>query len=79
MMKLWKDNRRDQEWELSADEIAERFWKSKIARELLEYGMQLDRALRGFIAGDLSSVWDESEYDEVFQAVFAAWPKEDAV
>ena len=78
-MKLWKNNRTDQEWELSNEEIARRFWADRAAKGAGEVG-HLGKALRCFIVdheenGGLSSVLDESEYDALHEVVFATWPK----
>lgn len=73
-IKLWKENRLDQEWSLDSLEIARRFWESQpngVAGPLT-----LERALRNFIGGrdGLNSVWDMPEddsNDDVFDAIFA--------
>ena len=67
-MKLWRDNKIDQEWELPEREIAERFFGSPYADE----PVPLDRALRLFIAAPdgLSSVWvDDAAYDRILDIV----------
>ena len=85
-MRLWKDNRTDQEWTLEDAEIARRFWASQYGRNTLE-GVRLDRALPLFIGakeseGGLQSVWDSEhlaglrEYDRLREEVLTAWPKE---
>lgn len=57
-MKMWRENRRDGEWELSNQEIAEQFIKSKFYN--LEYNLSFDRQLVNFICDEqgLNSVWD---------------------
>lgn len=49
-MKLWKDNRIAGQWELTTDEIAERFLKTESAMKMLD-GWPLRRALLAFICG----------------------------
>lgn len=67
-MKLWKDNRIDQEWELVEEEIADRFLASKWA-DAEAWPWPLDRRLRAFMTekdDGLSSVWtDEAAYERV--------------
>jgi len=80
-VKLWKDNRIDGEWELSEQEVADRFLASRWAQESWAQGWPLDRALRAFLTAGpedegLASVWDEGEggttdYDRVFDLVLA--------
>lgn len=61
-MKLWKENRLDQEWVLSAEEVAKRFMESGYAKEYLNYG-GVAMALVYFITSKdgLNSTW---EWDE---------------
>jgi hypothetical protein len=79
-MKLYRENRIDGEWDIPNDVIAEKFWQRYPDGEV---GMQLDRALRGFI-GDpegLNSSWNPDDpaesaaYYEVLEETLAAWPK----
>ncbi len=55
-MKLWKENKINQEWKLSNKEIAKQFLKSKYARS--EHFTATDLVL--FISSNdgLNSVWD---------------------
>lgn len=62
-MKLWKNNRVDQEWELADEEIIRRFKASEYAKA----DMGTDRALRLFLTGSeerggLASVFVEKEF-----------------
>jgi hypothetical protein len=63
-MKLWKNNRIDQEYELENKVIIGQFVGSKYYQNVL-LGMNLDRCLRGFICSDdgLKSVFEEGDYD----------------
>lgn len=61
-MKLWRNNKIDQEWELSEEEIAKRFLASKF----VYYNWPLDRNLRAFMTtphheGGLGSVWEDND------------------
>lgn len=75
-MKLCKNNRVDQEYELTPEEIAAKFWEWNGGDPI----GNLDRVLRCFITaneseGGLSSVFDNGpEYDAVLDAALAAWP-----
>jgi len=74
-MKLWRENRLDQEWELSEDEILARFIKSEHFN-YYQKGWTLDRALRAFITaleseGGLNSVFEEDEYNILLDKVDA--------
>ena len=75
-MRLYRNNRIDQPFELSTDEIVGGFWRDHSPDEI---GM-LDRALRHWLSGH--GAWDPTDpvdadaYEEVFDAVLAAWPKD---
>lgn len=65
-MRLWENNRVDQEWELPDEEIIDRF----LASDYRERFVNLDRALRFFLANNrppaLNSVWEPTDYDLLF-------------
>jgi hypothetical protein len=73
-MKLYRDNRIDQPFELTAAEISEGFWRDN---EPADIG-NLDRALRLWLAGrgswDPDNPTDDSAYTEVLEATLASWP-----
>jgi hypothetical protein len=62
-VKLWKENRLNQEWELSNKEIAEKFMASDFYKNRYEKYNSTDRALIWFISDKdgLNSTW---EFDE---------------
>lgn len=70
-MKLWKNNRLDQEWELPDSEIISRFAASEWST--IE-GWTADRQLRAFLTSaqydGLSSVFDEDEYAVLIDQLF---------
>jgi len=76
-MKLWKDNRVANEWEMPDQDIVVRFLASKY-NDTTAYPWPVDRALRIFISDNepegLQSVWDEGDpaYDRVLELVTAA-------
>jgi hypothetical protein len=61
-MKLWKSNRLDQEWEMTNEEIAQKFMESGYAKTCWEFG-GLRMALVSFIASKdgLNSTWEWNE------------------
>ena len=69
-MKLWKDNRTDQEWELPNEEIITRFKKSYHWKNRTNY-RGYDMALRHFISDrlndGLNSVFEEYEIQNLFE------------
>jgi hypothetical protein len=74
-MKLWRNNRRSGEWELSNEDIAARFLASKFG-DFDEYPWRVDHALPVFI-GDpegLSSSFepDDPDYDRVIDLILEA-------
>ena len=80
-MDLWKDNMVANKWSMETAEIARRFIEYD-DRHKLSNGWPLDRCVRAFLTdkeddGGLQSVFDESEYEEVFEACRKArWPKD---
>lgn len=76
-MKLWKNNKLSGEYELSEQEIADRFLASKYA----EYPWRLDRALGVFIGDNepdgLALVWGlgDPAYEQVVDLILAAGRK----
>lgn len=76
-MKMWKDNKRDGEWEMSDGEIVRRFLASKYG-DLDQYPVGADRALRAFLTDHepdgLSSVWEpgDSAYGRIVDLVLDA-------
>lgn len=72
-MKLWKDNRTDKEYELSYEEIFAQFKKSKYAQR----EQYLDRKLRDFICCDLNSVYDEKDYQSLYDFIYQEHYKEE--
>ena len=79
-MKMWKENKLDQEWEMDNDDIAIKFWLSKPYRELVASCWPLDRAIRAFLTDPkdgLNSVFDEKEYEELYDVVRESWPSMD--
>lgn len=79
-IKLWKDNKRAQEWTLEAEELAKRFWEWN-AKERITDTWPLDRCIRAFITdseaeGGLQSVLDEDQYNDIYSTVRNAWPED---
>ena len=79
-IKLWKDNKRDQEWTLEAEELAKRFWEWD-AKEKVTEGWPLDRCIRAFITGrkaedGLQSVFDEDQYNDIYSTIRNAGPED---
>jgi hypothetical protein len=66
---FWKDNRKDQHFQLTGEELTEKFlaWMRQQERDMLEY-YSSDRVIRIFITtkDGLSSVFDEEQWDEIF-------------
>jgi hypothetical protein len=64
-IKLWRENRVDQEWELSFEEVLNRFRVSEF------FGLEewLDRRLRAFITDQkgLNSVFEEADYQKLLE------------
>jgi hypothetical protein len=80
-MRLYRENRLDQPFDVTPEEVADAFWRERDPN----IGMTLDRALRGWLAteaGGTGGSWDPwnpteaKAYDDVFRAVLAAWPAE---
>ena len=71
LIKLWKENRVDQEYEMDINEIAKRFKESKYYTEYFKQGWPLDRALPLFICSrdGLNSVNDVKDYETIREAV----------
>lgn len=69
-MKLWKENRTDQQWELSMEEIAEQFASSQYSPHVIKH-WRLERCLRAFLTAPdgLNSVFDEEDFDELYTIV----------
>jgi len=67
-MRLWKNNRVDEEWELRNEEIVKRFKESKQYQDFKE-GMHLRTALSMFISSKsgLSSVFEIDEFEELVE------------
>ena len=67
-MKLWKENKLNQGWELSNEEIIKRFMNSKFKEHETCGIFYLDVRLRYFITDKegLNSSFDEKEFDELF-------------
>jgi len=68
-MKLWKNDRNREEWELTYEEIADRFIKSKYnSPDLLDR----EAALALFIESEngLNSVWTKSISDKVIWSLY---------
>lgn len=80
MIRLWKDNRTDAEWQIDLDELATKFIAYDERHELTAY-WRLERAVRAFLTdkesdGGLQSVFDEEQYEEIHEACRAKrWPK----
>jgi hypothetical protein len=66
-MKLWKENKLNQEWEKPNEEIANEFIKSKFNNET----RPTDSQLRLFVTArdGLNSVFEEDEYQELYELV----------
>ena len=79
-IKLWKDNKLDQEHEIEIDEIAKRFWEWD-AKEGASQIWTLERCIRVFITdkeenGGLQSVFDEDDYQDIYAAILDTWPED---
>lgn len=73
-MRLWKDNKIEEEWALSVEEICERFAASKWCTPDYLNAWPLQRRLLAFIggpeqSGGLNSAHDEAEFDDLFDVV----------
>ncbi len=78
-MKLWRDNKIDEEWELPNEEIARRFWESSWGKRANDSGRPLEYLIRRFVTGDafnggLDSAFEEQDYRELHEAIRVAWP-----
>ena len=77
MITMWKNNRLDQAWSISTDELAERFMNSIEAQHVRQGAYRLEPAIRLFITGNqgLSSVFEERDMPEIYEACKSAlWP-----
>lgn len=78
-MKLWRDNKVDQEWERSEEDIARGFHASPWR----DYEWPLDRKLQAYLAakeadGGLQSTWvNEQAYDRVVELVEQGYETEE--
>ncbi len=67
-IKLWKENKINQEWTITFEELTKRFYNSWMYSEF-QFQWPLDRILRGFISGnekdELNSVFDDNDYEEL--------------
>lgn len=63
-MKLWKNNRVDQEWQLDNAEIIRQFKESKWNKEPY-FDWPFERRFLVFIMEDLRSVFDQNEYRSI--------------
>lgn len=70
MIKLWRENRLDQEWEIKLQNLAKGFVESEYYKRYME-GMLLERCIRGYITASdgLNSVFEERDFNEIFSAV----------
>lgn len=75
-MKLWKENRTDQEWEMSPETITDEFIVSKW-HELYKQGWPIERAISGFITDKdgLNSVCDTEDFQKLIKYVFRNMPQ----
>ena len=72
-MPLWKDNKISGKYEMSYEEIRQKFKKSKYYGYWGEYWL-LDRALSAFISekeenGGLSSVWEKEDFEKLMKYI----------
>jgi hypothetical protein len=79
-IKLWKDNKTDQEWSIDADDLAAKFWDYDRQHELTG-SWPLDRCIRAFITdketeGGLQSVFDEDQYNDIYSSIRNEWPED---
>lgn len=72
-MKLWKNNKLNEEYELPFVVIYQGFKKSKFYDWVVKGFWQMDRALRGYLtAGEpegLQSTFEEDDYEDLFDYV----------
>ena len=73
-MKFWKNNRIDNEFELSFEEVLKRFKESKYYQDYLniELPHPLVLLLINFITGKdgLSSVFEREEFDKLYDYIY---------
>ncbi len=80
-IKLYLDNKRNLEWDITATELAELFVDYD-DRHKLTGNWPLERCIRTFITdpkdkGGLQSVFDEKDYDFIHEFCWRArWPQE---
>ena len=75
-VKLWKENRTDQEYEIDLQDLSEQFLKSDIWKECKK-DWPLQRMLRAFICSNntgLNSSFEEQDYMTIHNAVRASIP-----
>lgn len=70
MIKLWRENRLDQEWQITTQDLAKGFIESEYHKRYLD-GMLLERCIRGYVTASdgLNSVFEEKDFDEIFKSV----------
>lgn len=71
-MKLWKDNKQANKYEMDRDEIVRQFWQSDIADDWREYGGNTDYMTALFVGKNLASTIDPDDLKVLQQAVWDA-------
>ena len=79
-IRLWKDNKLNQEHEISINDLVTKFWEYEDRHDLVG-SWPLERCIRAFITdkeseGGLQSVFDEQDYEDIYEAVRDAWPED---
>ncbi len=71
---LWKENKKDQEWSMSYDEIGDKFRKSDYFVAVSKGGYSLEYGLKLFLSQNdgLNSVFDEEPFQDLFEEIRAS-------
>jgi len=69
-MKLWKENKLNQEWEMSFEKIIEEFKRWDFTYELRDL-QPIDLRLRIFLTDKkgLNSAFEEEDFDKLFEII----------